>query len=180
MLNGPAARLAKPQLGVTYFMELKWPLDSPAKVQDAADMPLAPLIRRVQTRHGFAVFCEVDVQEKALLEQWLVEQGEASPSETLFIRLSKARKALSADSFCPMLGGVTTMPQYRPTEYTPIRPAQNEFPVWYFFYGALTDPQKLSDLLALPSVDEPILRPDHVKHGTIKLLKQNYRALIDD
>ncbi|KAK3074839.1 hypothetical protein LTS18_014146, partial [Coniosporium uncinatum] len=71
------------------------------------------------------------------------------------------------------------MPQHRPTEYTPIRPAQNEFPVWYSFYGTLTDPQKLKDLLALPSVDEPILRPAHVKHGTIKLLKQNYRALID-
>ncbi|KAF2255189.1 hypothetical protein BU26DRAFT_380219, partial [Trematosphaeria pertusa] len=56
------------------------------------------------------------------------------------------------------------------------RPSQEEYPVWYFFYGTLGEPDRLKSLLGLKK--GPKLSPASVKGGRIRMWGK-YRALVD-
>ena len=56
-------------------------------------------------------------------------------------------------------------------------PAQNQYPVWYFFHGTLTDPEILAQKISL--LELPVLRQAAVKGGKIKMWGGKYKALVD-
>lgn len=54
-------------------------------------------------------------------------------------------------------------------------PTQNQYPVWYFFYGTLGNPDVLKRLLGV----DPIYRPASVAGGEMIEWGGKYKALID-
>ncbi|KAK5119479.1 hypothetical protein LTR85_007579 [Meristemomyces frigidus] len=95
----------------------------------------------------------VDEDAKQAILQWVAHKQ--SDYRPLFISHSPARKDFCAHSLYPELGCDTTLPQHRLSHSSitsfaaePLpRPAQDEYPVWYFFYGTLASTQKLRELL---------------------------------
>lgn len=84
-----------------------------------------------------------------------------------------AEKNLSPDSLHPTLGVESTLPQFRGINASP---HNDEYPVWYFFYGTLADP----DILTLVTgVEEPRLIPAHISGGVLKTWGGKYKALVD-
>ncbi|OTA94659.1 hypothetical protein M434DRAFT_394460 [Hypoxylon sp. CO27-5] len=69
------------------------------------------------------------------------------------------------------------MPQHRPNSMDDpkLAPAQNEYPVWYFFYGTLADPMVLKRLLG----HQPSYQPATVTGGVLKTWGGKYKALVD-
>jgi hypothetical protein len=92
-----------------------------------------------------------------------------------FVRHSVARKALSNTSRYPKLGIGTTLPQHRLDEDT--RPRQLEYPVPYFFYGTLAEPERLQQLLGLE--EEPRLEEASVLGGALIEWAGKYKTLVD-
>ena len=87
-----------------------------------------------------------------------------------------AEKDLSTASITPTLGRDATLPHLRLGSSTTVpRPTQNEFPVWYFFYGLLGNPSVLAHILEIPTPD---LRVARVTGGTT-FSSKNQRAIFD-
>lgn len=84
-----------------------------------------------------------------------------------------AEKALSSDSLHPTLGIEATLPQFRSTNASP---RNDEYPVWYFFYGTLADPDVLT---SQTGVEVPRLIPAHISGGVLKTWGGKYKALVD-
>ncbi|KAL7973227.1 hypothetical protein HDV63DRAFT_368076 [Trichoderma sp. SZMC 28014] len=111
--------------------------------------------------------------------------------EPTLIRASVASKELSSTCLYPTLGIDSTLPQFRldssPVEsdstadsLSLIRPAQNEYPVWYFFYGTLADPSILSRIIGLDQEQSPIkYKRASVLRGRLRALNEKYLALED-
>ena len=96
------------------------------------------------------------------------------------MRLSKAKKDLDPSSLHPTLGLEATLPQHRTsTKHNFSTPQQDDYPVWYFFYGTLADPVVLARLLSLRDIDAPNLVPARVLGGRIQTLAGKYNALVD-
>ena len=78
----------------------------------------------------------------------------------------------------PTLGVDTTLPQYRADSVdAKFVPTQNQYPVWYFFYGNLAIPDILSRRLGLS--EKPVFTPATVMGGVIKKWRDQYNALLD-
>lgn len=56
-------------------------------------------------------------------------------------------------------------------------PGQDEYPVAYFFYGTLGEPEKLGGVIGLEEL--PVLARASIKGGKIKIWGGKYRALVD-
>ncbi|PNP37670.1 hypothetical protein TGAMA5MH_10438 [Trichoderma gamsii] len=106
------------------------------------------------------------------------------------IRTSVAAKDLSLTSLYPTLGISTTFPQFRPDNHhlecastsdstSLFRPAQNEYPVWYFFYGTLTDPSKLSRVIGLNKEHPVVYERATIRRGRLCTLDGKYLSLVD-
>lgn len=124
-----------------------------------------------------AQFIIIDSLTKNLLTshpQWPVWNS------TLVRIPSPAAKDLSQHSAYPTLGIDTTLPQHRPaTISASFLPAQDRYPVWYFFYGTLANAEKLSSLFSVPLSSLSELVPAKTKRGKIKTWAGKYRALVD-
>ncbi|PGH09424.1 hypothetical protein AJ80_07699 [Polytolypa hystricis UAMH7299] len=59
------------------------------------------------------------------------------------------------------------------------KPAQDDYPMWYFFYGSLHDPVRLVRLLMLPETTPIRLYPARITGGVLKLWGGRYKAMID-
>jgi len=119
-------------------------------------------------------FCIVDLSAKAHIEGWLAEKG--IPFQPTFVPYSRADKSLSSISLAPKLGVDATLPHLRiDSTATEPQPTQSQYPVWYFFYGTLGDPDVLKRLLGV----DPIYRPASVTGGRLIEWGGTYKALID-
>jgi gamma-glutamylcyclotransferase (GGCT)/AIG2-like uncharacterized protein YtfP len=58
------------------------------------------------------------------------------------------------------------------------RPRENEYPVWYFFYGTVADEEMLGGVLELAEGDEPHLRDASIRSGRLTRCG-HYNALVD-
>lgn len=134
--------------------------------------------RRGEGEEGDADFACVDGAAKRVIEDWLETQSPPTNYRPTFIRLSQAPKNLSDSSSYPTLGIESTLPQHRMQDINhSFAPAQNEYPVWCFFYGTLMDPQTLQKCLSLPH--PPILTPASIQGGTLRTWGRKYMALVD-
>ncbi|KAI9706737.1 MAG: hypothetical protein M1820_004707 [Bogoriella megaspora] len=154
-----------------YLLKLEEPLATPFDVYKAANLEQIPkILPGTDDSDTDASFVIINgVAKDAIASKF------TSPT---FIRLSKASKALSPYSAYPTLGFDTTLPHHRPSNTTtPFFPHQDSYPVWYFFYGTLAEPDRLMRLLNLPGA--PSLHRASVQGGVLKTWAGTYRALVD-
>jgi hypothetical protein len=121
-------------------------------------------------------FVTIDTTARDAIAVWLSKQRTSfAPT---FVRVSKSGKDLSEHSMYPTLGVDTTLPQYRADSVdAKFMPTQNQYPVWYFFYGNLAVPDILSRRLALS--EQPVFTPATVTGAVIKRWRGKYNALLD-
>jgi hypothetical protein len=95
--------------------------------------------------------------------------------------MNKARKTLDPYSAHPTLSLDTTLPHNRPHDTVEggFRPKEHEYPVWYFFYGTLANPDLLARLFRSPPGTGQLLRPAHIHGGTLRTWGSKYKALVD-
>ena len=161
-----------------YLVLLKDILSTPEKVQAAAQLSEPPQTVQASSETEDAVFCLIDGNIKQAIGSWLLHQK--STFRPTFVRLSKAKKDLAATSAHPTLGIESTLPQHRPSLLqVSFPPGQDDFPVWYFFYGTLADSFFLTRLLSLPETEHPLLVPATISRGIIKTWQNKYNALTD-
>ncbi|KAK3639091.1 hypothetical protein LTR56_012640 [Elasticomyces elasticus] len=167
-----------------YLLKLGGPFDSPETVRSIANLSTVPKIYNASSttdaadddddEEETARFIKVTATTRQALLTWVQPSG----YEPLFIALSVARKALAADSMAPMLGIDTTMPQHRLNGEEAL-PRQDQYPVYYFFYGTLADTEVLRRHL---DGDVPegyyTLLPASITGGRVEMWGQ-YRALVD-
>ena len=161
---------------VTYLVKLEGPLDRVYKIQDLAGTSELPALMRGMGASGEASFCLISgVVKRAILST--LSQDKFRPT---FIRINRADKHLSDCCIAPTLGCEIepTLPQYRVDDAEHIfLPAQNQYPVWYFFYGTLADPEFLAQKLSLS--ETPVLKQAAITGGIIQTWGGNYNALVD-
>ena len=155
------------------------PIATPEDVQRTAGLTEPPLTHR--DSDGEAEFVEIPGIAKMIIEDFLDErQIEAA----LFIRRNlPAPKALDTTSKFPFLSIDTTLPQHRPpyvSECSGLLPQQDTYPVLYFFYGTLTDPNILREKLGLQDTEAVSYKKARVQHARLTTWGGKYQALVED
>jgi hypothetical protein len=150
-LNQKPAMATRPSASSTseYLLKLEGPLRSARRVREEANLTKdSPLFKGTDDADAEALFVIVD----GVTRDHIIQKYAGSGFQATIIRLAKAAKDLCAHSIHPKLGLDSTLPQYR--NLAPV-PQQSDYPVHYFFYGTLAEPDRLSRLLDLKS--EPFL-----------------------
>ena len=158
-----------------YLLKLEAPLDCATKVREAAGLDHDPSeLPAVNDSDEAESFVIVDGRAKdAILQRY--NHGAYQPT---FVRLSKARKDLCAYSAYPKLSEDTSLPQFRPhSADASIGVLQNEYPLWYFFYGTLAEPDRLGRLLQTRG--DLNLVGAYLPCGKIKAWPGKYKALVN-
>jgi hypothetical protein len=168
-----SAEAAQIGFAATYLIRLEGMFESVEEVRIAAGLEEAPdMVTGTSGTDDVASFCRIDEAAKAAILSYLADEG--SDFRPTFLQITQAGKALSETSAAPFLGMDTTLPQFLASNPDTIfHPTQDEYPVWYFFYGMLSDPEELSSILQLDS--NPEYWPAIVYGG--KLLSE--RQLVD-
>ncbi|KAI1322545.1 hypothetical protein F5Y16DRAFT_386211 [Xylariaceae sp. FL0255] len=159
-----------------FLLKLEGELRTTTAVQAAGNLNHPPSKYYGENEDGErAEFCIVDTTGKQSIQKGLTDRK--STTQPFFVRLPEAEKDLSATSHFPTLGIDTTMPQNRLDKAHP-RPGQDEYPVWYFFYGTLAEQDTLSRLLQRGGgIDASELPPAYIFGGKTTTLGR-YRALV--
>ncbi|KAL8873937.1 MAG: hypothetical protein Q9174_000656 [Haloplaca sp. 1 TL-2023] len=165
-----------------YLVKLEAVLGSPENIQAIANLPHPPQVRHASTENETeaALFCRIDGITRQAIGSWLSHHHPAF--KPMFIPLKLAAKALSAESISPTLGLEATLAQHRPHSRTALlnqQVSQDQYPVWYFFYGTLAEPSRLRSLQALPDAESPVLIPAKIYGGTMRRWAGKYKALVD-
>lgn len=159
----------------SYLVKLEGPLQTAQAVAHAANLTSEPRVVEGTDSDGtLNSFCEIDGTMKSQIEIYLYNKPDFRPT---FIPYSRAAKKLSSISAHPTLSVDSTLPQNRLRVDEAPRPLQSEYPVWYFFYGTLADPEVLSRVLATSC--EPVYRSAEVRGGRLDDWGA-YKALVDD
>jgi hypothetical protein len=173
-------KLSTRQARAIYIVKLSGPLSTPEDVRIAAGRATKPDRIQGEGEHGDASFCIIYGLAKKAITKWLTTQG-ISFVPTFARVVQKAQKELSSVSIFPTLGVDSTLPQHHATDLGSIfKPAQEQYPVWYFFYGTLADSTVLSRQLCLPEDEFPVLFPAFVLNAKLEIWAGKYKALVDD
>ncbi|KAI1753120.1 hypothetical protein F4782DRAFT_498386 [Xylaria castorea] len=162
-----------------FLLKLEGEIPTVAAAQAIGKLNYLPLKCEGENEDGDRTeFCVVNTDAKKRILQGLTDlQSAAQP---FFIHLPEAEKDLSAICRFPTLGIDTTMPQHRVENKERPAPGQDEYPVWYFFYGTLADKDILGRLLQRhDGIDQAALRPAYVLGGKLATLGK-YRALVHE
>lgn len=161
-----------------YLLKLEGPLVDLDTIRTAGRIVSKKMVEIPGTddEENHTKFCMVDLSAKAHIEGWLAEKG--IPFQPTVVRYSRADKSLSSISLAPTLGVDSTLPHLRiDSVATEPQPTQSQYPVWYFFYGTLGDPDVLKRLFRLGA--DPIYRPASVTGGRLIEWGGKYKAMID-
>ncbi|KAH7322886.1 hypothetical protein B0I35DRAFT_499510 [Stachybotrys elegans] len=178
--SSPPSSSRKGLAECTYLVKLGGSIPDAAALQQLAGLSAPPSIK---TGEGDAteLFGVIDGEAKVKLLSNLPDR-----SSMTIISISRARKDLSSNTAYPTLGLDTTLPQNKPSSSSssssspppPPRPSNEEYPVWYFFYGTLADEDRLGRLLG---PDHPIsLTSAWITGGRLGTWAGRYKALVDD
>lgn len=172
------ANFMEDPVSITYLLKLGGALNTPKEVAEAAGLSEAPeIMNGLQDDGEGSQFCQIDGVSKARILESLAARGQRQFHPT-FVRLSASLKRLSSTSIAPTLGVDASMPQFRlDSADSPVGAQQNEFPVWYFFYGNLAKEEILTKLLSLDA--PPAYCPAQVKGAAIKRWAGKYNAMVD-
>ncbi|KAH7117665.1 hypothetical protein B0J11DRAFT_536445 [Dendryphion nanum] len=154
-----------------FLLKLDDPIN-PWIIAGAAGLKRLPPTTSAQGETGTATFCYLPQPSLLQVETWLrIHHPKHRPTT---VKVVKAHK----DDNPPTLGIDPTLPQNRPNE-TSTRSRTIHYPIWYFFYGTLTNRDTLGCLLNLPTDTEPKMCNAWIKNGEIKMWQKKYKALID-
>ncbi|KAI9745897.1 MAG: hypothetical protein M1818_000578 [Claussenomyces sp. TS43310] len=160
------------QVRAVYVVKLDAALDTPEKIQEAAGA-------FSYGDDGEARFCHFDEVAKEKILDWPSAQ-QISCKPTFACIFGDARKDFSHDFIYPTLGRESTLPHFRARhDAWEFFPAQNQYPVWYFFYGSLAIRSVLCRRLDFPDPQQIVLKPASVVGGRMGTWAGKYRALID-
>lgn len=163
-----------------YLFKLGGKITTAAQLQQIACLDTTPVVHTgvsTEEDHTTAQFCIVNSSAREKVVDWSAKQKQPRPD---FILVSIAPKAFSNHSMAPMLGKVTTLPQNRMNDSShPPKPQQDEYPVWYFFYGTLQDPEKLRSIFGGSPDESYALRQAKLSGGKLTEWGNKYKALID-
>lgn len=179
----PSTATGSAALEDDYIFKMSRPFDTADAVQRIADSSARPVVRTgVSTseddQERTERFCVVNGSAKQRLTDWATEHRLPCPH---FIRISMARKDLSSDSWAPCLGYDMTLPQNRLIDREAVpRPRQDEYPVWYFCYGTLQDPEKLRAVFSEEEGSRYELWDAKIRGGSLIEWGNKYKALVDD
>ncbi|KAK1144697.1 hypothetical protein N8T08_005001 [Aspergillus melleus] len=161
----------------SFLVKLEGPLDTASKIQHVAGLLEPPPVHNGVGESGKAAkFCLINGKTK----RYLLSSVAAHSFNPTFIRINRAHKNLSSYSSAPTLGSDRefTLPQFRASDPNHNdQPTQSNYPVWYFFYGTLGEPEILAQKLAL--AERPVLTPAVVHGGLIKMWGGKYKGLVD-
>jgi hypothetical protein len=163
---------------MNYLFRLNSPITA-SLLSSAAILPSQPEIIQGKSEDGSAQFCLIPSSSLPNLKAWL---SSTYPSfKPTFTPINRACKALSPYSAYPSLGLDTTLPHNRPHDTVDggFRPKQHEYPVWYFFYGTLANPDFLAQLFGSPPGTKLVLVPAHIEGGKLRTWGGKYKALVD-
>lgn len=162
----------------TYLLRLEHPLVTPWDVANVLGLSRVPELETGYGEDGEANFCRLSQSSIDTLDSWTANHY---PRKMFIkIRLGIAHK----DSLeLPILGRDPTLPHHRPSmHYTPLKSRvypEHEYPVYYFFYGTLASPSRLSRLFGIPSSQLSRLEAASLLDGQIRTWAGRYRALVD-
>ncbi|KAI1292369.1 hypothetical protein F5Y03DRAFT_388299 [Xylaria venustula] len=177
--KGDRMAISATSKNMRFLLKLEGKIPTVAAAQAIGKLDHAPLKYEGENEDGeTAEFCIVNTDAKKKILQGLMDLE--STVQPFFIRLPEAEKDLSAICRFPTLGIDTTMPQHRVDSKVRPAPGQDEYPVWYFFYGTLADENILNRLLQrLDSIDQSALKPAYVLGGKLAALGK-YRVLVHE
>jgi hypothetical protein len=161
-----------------YLVKLEGPLSSASKIKQVTGLlRLLEQVSGTDDAPGGARFCFITGAEKMALTAALSTRLHRSYTPT-FIQINKAEKDLASHGMAPFLGFDPTLPHHRPTDLSKtFLPKQDQYPVWYFFYGTLADPTILATKFRFPF---PIVyRSASVTGGELRTWGGKYKALIN-
>jgi hypothetical protein len=124
-----------------------------------------------------ASFCYIENAARQAIMNWLLKKNVIGFHPTI-IPVSRANKDLSSISAHPTLGVDSTLPQYRATDSSTVfTPTQDQYPVWYFFYGSLADADILLRRLSLFQTASISSSQYHWRHHQIvgRQVRSSYR-----
>ncbi|TVY60538.1 hypothetical protein Focb16_v003711 [Fusarium oxysporum f. sp. cubense] len=133
-----------------FLLKLEGPLDTTEALAQAAGIssPNGCAISATDSSGKVGSFFKINAINKTTIEAYLRAKASLTTFVPTFIPCKQARKSLSPHSRHPTLGIETTLPHRRLEHlHDEPRPAQNEYPVWYFVYGDLAEGDVLFDLL---------------------------------
>lgn len=160
-----------------FLLKLEGLLPDVKAAQEIGNLDSAPTKYQGADDGGEDVeFCIINATAKQVIEKRLRDQG--TDFRPTFIRISDAEKDLSPICRHPTLGIDSTMPQHRLQNETAATPTQNEYPVWYFFYGTLADKDVLARVLQRDEISTADLLPAQVRGGRLTTWAGKYRAMI--
>ena len=163
--------LSQGTASATYLLRLEPPLSDLQLVETLIGCQ-NPLEVEVDDDDPSVRFCRLTASQRGIL------LSKSSFHPTL-IRLSlSSRKDLDPDSKYPTLGIESTLPQHRLQTAELALPSQDQYPVWYFFYGNLAVPSILSKRLQVPE-DALEFHHAHISGGIMSSWGGKYRALMD-
>jgi hypothetical protein len=165
----------------TFLIQLEGLIDSPEKIRDIASLLTVPSTHTgtsLETAE-LARFCKISSRTRSVIFKYLSDID--SDFRPTIVRLTQASKDLDPHSISPTLGADSTLPHHRPVTVndTRLRPAQSQYPVWYFFYGTLTMVDVLQKHLSLTT--EPELVPATLHKGRLRTWGSGrYKSLVDN
>ena len=166
-----------------FLIKLEEPFINVKSIIQAAGLSLDASTEVIPATDFFGEPCSfyrINMMDKLAIEEWLEKHPQPEFFSPTYV-WDSARKDLSSTFLYPTLGLDTTLPQYRPESdktyrQTP-RPSQNEYPVWYFFYGTLLDKAILARLFG-SDFHAPYCEAK-IRGGIVKTMGK-YNALVDD
>ena len=155
----------KPRRAAAYLVMLQEQLPDAETIRAIAGLTEAPeVVFGTDDLGRQASFCRINSHTQSAIVTY-VKDNHLGNVPTFF-QLTQAEKALDKNSLAPMLGVDATLPQNRAdSQHVIFRPEQEEYPVWYFFYGPLADPAELSIILRLS--DKPQYKSATVSGGRL-------------
>ena len=159
----------------SYLFRLLYPLSTPRGVANAIGLSRVPQLESGVGEDGEANFCRLSQSGMKALDAWV--EKHCPKQRFTKIRIGLAHKD---SGVLPLLGRDPSLPQYRPT--LAARASERrlpEFPVHYFFYGTLADPERLERLFGVPASELSPLQPAVLMDGRVRTWAGKYRALVD-
>jgi hypothetical protein len=173
--SAPLTKRSRRRVETSYLIRLGGPFSTPRDIANALSLSRVPQLESGEAEDGEASFCRLSESSINALDVWVKKHN---PNHNMTkVRISLAHKDFGD---LPILGCDPTLPHHRPqTAVGTIKQRVLEYPVHYFFYGTLADPERLERLLGIPASDLPPLQPAIVLNGRVEIWAGKYRALVD-
>lgn len=161
---------------VEFLLRLEDLISSPRDIANALGLSTVPRLENGTAEDHEASFCRLSQAEIYAFSCWATKHYPTKNFLKIPIRLAHKDPGKLA-----VLGHDGTLPHHRPC--LPVKPTEQsapEYPVHYFFYGTLSDPERLGRLFGVPLCELSPLQPATLLDGRLRAWAGKYKAVVDD